>query len=398
MTVQLNDIISPEFQEEIQDSFALATGFGVVFVDKDGNHLGEGYNFCKFCKKINKIPEGRIACANSNKLAIDISLKTKKPSIYICHAGLINIEIPLFYSGEYIGAITAGQVICEEPEAYPRYKSLIDIEAFNRIKNTTEFENIKVLSIAEIEATERALYSMSKYMVQTAKYNKTQKELFIAKNKKTELEHQLKLAELYALQKQVAPHFIFNVINIISRLISMENYDTAKKMLDSFSGMLRYTLSDIHSYVTLEQEISYIKNYISIQKIRFGNRIDFDIFCDPKMKSIQIPFFAIQPLVENSIEHGLLKLASGGKASLICKRYEKYDEIHLVDNGIGISKELLKNIKLTLETNQKDILQNHIGIINSYRRLLYMYDDRLSFEINSEKNNGCEIIIRINHI
>ena len=92
------------------------------------------------------------------------------------------------------------------------------------------------------------------------------------------MEHHLKLAELDALQKQVTPHFYFNVISSISRLISMEEYSSASNMLNSFSQMLRYSLSNIKSKITLEQELNYIQNYLVIQKNRFSERIDYELW------------------------------------------------------------------------------------------------------------------------
>ena len=115
----LRSIITEEFQNEIQDSFAFATGFGVVFTDAEGNHLGRGGNFCRFCNKINETEVGAKYCALSNCHAIQLALKEKKPSIYICHAGLVNIEIPLIFEGACVGAITAGQVLCDE-DVYPK--------------------------------------------------------------------------------------------------------------------------------------------------------------------------------------------------------------------------------------------------------------------------------------
>lgn len=112
--MDLKDIVTEEFQQEIQESFAYATGFGVVFIDKEGNHIGEGSNFTDFCKQINCTEEGAKCCARSNCQAVNIALKTQKPSIYICHAGLVNIEIPLICDGCYAGAVTAGQVFCSE--------------------------------------------------------------------------------------------------------------------------------------------------------------------------------------------------------------------------------------------------------------------------------------------
>ena len=118
MNIDIRDIVTDEILK-LQESFANATGFGVVFTDKDGNHIGEGSNFQKICQAINATEEGKASCAMSNHHAIDLAMKTGKPSIYVCHAGMVNIEIPIVIDGEFIGAFTAGQVFSEDMSNFP---------------------------------------------------------------------------------------------------------------------------------------------------------------------------------------------------------------------------------------------------------------------------------------
>ena len=393
--MELRDIFSQEFRTDIQDSFAVATGFGVVFVDREGRHLDKGGNFCKFCHAINETEEGRQACALSNKHAIELALKTQLPGIYICHAGLVNIEIPLVCGGEYIGAITAGQVLCDNMDAYPRDSVASEMAWLTNPEYAAYYNEIEVKSQQKIEATTRALYNISNYIVQTAEYNQSKQALLLYEKRQIELEHQLRLAELDELQKQVAPHFIFNVLNGISRMLAMEDYATAEKMLNSFAQMMRYRLASIHSHVTLEQEIAYIENYLSIQQLRFGRRIRYGIRCDDALKSMQIPFFSLQQLVENSIEHGLLGLEHGGEVTLDCRRRPGCDEILLRDNGAGIAPRQLEEIRAGLADPAGRMPEEHVGLYNSVRRLRLQYGERLGFELDSEPGAGTSVCIRI---
>lgn len=402
MKIELKDILTKEFLSQFQDSFAFATGFGVVFVDLDGNHIGQGSNFSKFCEEINKTEEGASYCAHTNRNAIDIAIKSKKPSIYVCHAGLINIEIPLTFDGEYIGAITAGQVLCSDMDGYPKDTKSCTMPWLKTEEAAEFFKNIKVLTKQQIEATAIALENFTNYIVQSAMYNKLQQRLneehqknLIYERKQIEMEHQLKLAELDALQKQVTPHFVFNVISSISRLISMKEYPTAANMLDSFAQMLRYNLSSISSEITLRQELNYIKNYLTIQKNRFAERIEYEINADEESMSLIIPYFSLQPLIENAIEHGLLPLPDGGKVSVNCKVSTAQYTIEICDNGIGIDSEYLEEIKNNLHAN-KNIYQNHhIGLHNCYRRFILMYGDNVDLSIISKPHIGTSICISI---
>lgn len=393
-TFDLRSIITEEFQNEIQDSFAFATGFGVVFTDAEGNHIGPGGNFCRFCNKINETPEGAHYCSLSNKHAIELALAAKKPSIYICHAGLVNIEIPLIYENQCVGAITAGQVLCSEDNIYPEDEIASEINWLADPELASFYSEIEIMDRKKIEATTTALSNLTNYVIQKLAYSQIQEKLAKQSEALLKAEHQLKLAQLDALQKQVTPHFIFNVINSISRLLSLEEYDTAEQMLNSFSQMLRYTLSNMKMSVLLEEEINYIKNYLTIQKMRFGDCIDYQIECDQDILSLKIPFFSLQPLVENSIEHGLLPNQKGGKVYLCCKREIDRIIITIEDSGSGMPEEQLQFIRSTLLSPQ--LTQNqHVGLQNCYRRFLLIFEEKFEFSITSTVNCGTTITISI---
>ena len=396
--MDLRDIVTEEFQQEIQESFAYATGFGVVFIDKEGKHIGEGSNFTDFCKQINGTEEGARYCARSNCQAVHIALKTQKPSIYICHAGLVNIEIPLICDGCYAGAVTAGQVFCSEKGYYPQdFHS--NVSGWLSDKKLSEYyKRIKTLTPQQIEAVATALANISNYILQNFAYRQAQEKFLLYEKKQAELENQLKDAQLNMLQKQVTPHFIFNVINSASRMVALEQYEKAEKMLNSFAGMMRYNLRNLKTYVTIEEEFDYIEKYLFIQKIRFGSRIKYEVSCEKMLKNFSIPFFSVQPLVENSIEHGILQRVQGGSISVVCKKQKNSVIIKVKDDGVGIPEDILQNIKEKLFLSEQEAVVDHIGIYNCCHRLKLFFDEKIKFDIYSEKNKGTkvEIVIRCN--
>lgn len=399
--IDLHDIVTKEFQQEIQDSFAYATGFGVVFIDRDGKHIGPGSNFTHFCRCINERPDGARYCTLSNQHAINLALKSKEPSIYICHAGLVNIEIPLIYKNYYVGAITAGQVLCTEKDYYPKDEISSSINWLDDPKLAKYYKEISYRSREQIEYTTTALMNLSNYIIQKVAYNQmlqdytdNYEKLLLSEKAQLELAHQLKLAQLDALQKQVTPHFMFNVLSSVSRLMDLEEYGTAAKMVNSFAQMMRYSLSNIQTGVSLEQELNYIKNYLSIQKLRFGNLIQYNIVCDESAKSLHVPFFCLQPLVENSIEHGILEKIHGGTISLYISYHSKCLYIDIIDNGIGIPQHTLDSISLLL-TEELPSNTEHVGIYNCYNRLKLFFEDKVTFQIKSKEQKGTHIKIII---
>lgn len=397
--LNLRQIVTEEFQQEIQDAFAFATGFGVVFIDREGKHIGSGSNFTKFCNAVNDTPHGASCCTLSNKRAIALALESGKPSIYTCHAGMINIEIPIIFQGDYVGAITAGQVICSEPDYYPTDSIYSQVKWLEDETLKGYFSEIKTLTRQQIEATTSALASITNYIVQTHAYNQMQREfsenrekLLRAQTEQIQLQHQLKRAQLDVLQKQVTPHFIFNVINSVARLVALKEYDVAEQTLHAFAQMMRYTLAHNQSQVSLAQELRYIRSYLSIQKIRFGERISWEIDCDPSLLNIQIPFLCLQPLVENSIEHGLLSLPLGGALSLSCRREDGLCQIVLCDNGAGIEQETLGYLRDVL-LSDAPASDDHVGLHNSYNRLRLMFSPQLHFSIQSAPGQGSRLEI-----
>ena len=163
--------------------------------------------------------------------------------------------------------------------------------------------------------------------VKSLTYKLNQKEL--ERQKLARLKTQ---AELHALQSRINPHFLFNSFNSIASLISIDP-DKAEKMMVDLSELFRYSLnSEESNYVMIEEELKIVNKYLSIEKIRFGDNLDFEINVPQSIQKLFIPRFLIQPLVENAIKHAMAKIKKG-KISLVLKELEEALEIKLFDNG-----------------------------------------------------------------
>lgn len=393
MNYELTDIVSPGFLQEIQESLSYATGFGVVFVDKDGRHMGEGSNFCQLCQAINKHHHGFIACEESNLHAIEKAVETGESEVYLCHAGLVSFVVPLMYRGQCLGAITAGQVFCSERSAYPQYTTApVDWSQDPQLRQY--YNEVQHLNPKQITAAVQAFRNISEYIMQTIEYNHTQQLLRKVEQEQLQLRNLLQAAELDALQKQVTPHFIFNVLSSISRLMDRGEYGVSQEMLQSFIQMLRYTLYNHRMTVTLGEELDYANNYLNIQKIRFGDRVRYRITCPEELKQREIPFFSLQPLVENALQHGLIPTQSGGEVTVECRQTRQHWlQIRIRDNGIGIPPEKQQEILKMLRPDNATPPPEHVGLYNCYRRFLIMYADRFHFSIQSTPDRGTQVEI-----
>ena len=180
-------------------------------------------------------------------------------------------------------------------------------------------------------------------------------------------------AEIKALQAQINPHFLFNALNTIVSFIR-SNPNTARELIINLSTYLRYSIEETSTFVDLYKELDQVKAYVEIEKARFGDKLNVVYDIDENLH-IQIPSLIIQPLVENSIQHGILEGSGAGKVKISVRSHD-IDEVYVVieDDGVGITQAVIDRI---YEGTMKE---NKIGLSNVNNRLKYIYGNRLMIE------------------
>lgn len=193
--------------------------------------------------------------------------------------------------------------------------------------------------------------------------------------------------EVAFLQSQMKPHFLFNVLNTINALTYIDP-EKARQVIEDLASYLRgsFDFHNIEQLIPLEQELSLVRAYVSIEQARFRNkvRIVYDI---PETTFLYIPPLLIQPLVENAIRHGITKRMEGGTVSLSIYLQGDRWKIVIADDGVGIPENVLDKLrKGTLEGRS-------VGLKNMDRRLRYTSD--ASWSITSEVGKGTEVVITL---
>jgi len=213
---------------------------------------------------------------------------------------------------------------------------------------------------------------------------------------KIEMERQLNVAQLQLLQSQINPHFLFNTLNMISGMAELESAETTQKMINSLSHLFRYNLKTTDHYVSLSQEIKIIDDYMYLQKMRFGSRLEYNKEIEEGVDTdgISVPAFLLQPLVENSIIHGISSKEEGGSVSLIVHR-DGEDKliIEVKDTGVGIPPDVLSRIN----SGESESSDDHagIGLSNVYKRIIGLYDNSdVKVESIEDKGTTVKICIR----
>lgn len=185
-------------------------------------------------------------------------------------------------------------------------------------------------------------------------------------------------AEFEALRAKVNPHFLFNTLNSIASLIP-EDPVKAEAMVQKLSHLFRYTLeASRQDMMLLTDEIEVVQEYLEIEKVRLGDRLNYSIEVDPALADVTIPGLLIQPVAENSVKHGIAPKKIGGMIKIACSRNNGYCQILIRDDGPG----------MTDETGG-----NGFGLNGIRERLQLYYHDDYEFKIT--ENRGLETLIRI---
>ena len=196
--------------------------------------------------------------------------------------------------------------------------------------------------------------------------------------KKLELQ-QLRLneARLAALTSQINPHFLFNTLNSIASLIRVHP-EQARQVIYKLSKILRRLLRQQENLITLGEELAFIDDYLAIEMVRFGDKLRFVKEIEPGTLDLMVPSMLLQPLVENSIRHGLASKVEGGTIRVRSRLVDKHLQIYVEDDGVGIAEDKLAKL----------FEAQGIGVNNVNERLKVLYGDHYRMWIDSRPGEG----------
>jgi two-component system LytT family sensor kinase len=198
-----------------------------------------------------------------------------------------------------------------------------------------------------------------------------------------EQEQLLMAARVEALANQINPHFLFNTLTSISSLIRSQP-ETARLLIVKLSGLLRRLLRSQEHFVTLKEELAAVDEYLDIERIRFGPSLVVEKAIDEASLAIVVPSMILQPLVENSIKHGLARKVGEGRITIRTTRQSGHAVIEVIDNGVGI------------ESDRPESPNHHgIGLRNVNERLRVIYGANYKLHLQSVAGQGTVARIEI---
>ncbi len=377
----ITSVLNSDDVREWQDSFEDFSGLSMVIVDKEGRpvaNAGSFFNCTGRCSELSVLLDDK---------PLDIPLQDINAGseyhtafAYRCRCGLMEISYPLIGENGQIGAMLCGHFLLEEDTRYIE-ASALDIPVLSKEKCEGLCTYMALIGHRIVDLIDNTL---------ARRHLEGQQETFVNFMKKQhELEEKLKDAELSALQNQVNPHFLFNSLNTIARVAATEGDRYTESLVIALARLMRYSLYQVRSTVTLEEEVKTVRDYLKIQEARFQDRMSHRIDVESSILNAKMPCMILQPLVENACQHGLEPCRRGGIVSIQGWLENKQVFLEVSDNGAGMSEELQRNIfKLEDIQSTKGGQVSGLGLNNVLSRLQFHFGSDCAWDISSAINKG----------
>lgn len=207
-------------------------------------------------------------------------------------------------------------------------------------------------------------------------------------------EKKKRIAEMNVLQAQIKPHFMYNTLDTIRWMAEEHNEEDIIEIIEAFTNLLRISLSKGKEIISVKEELSHIRSYLTIQKIRYEDKLDYEIQVDDNILEYKLIKLILQPLVENAIYHGIKEKRGNGKILITGKLEGNSLLFTVTDNGKGIEEVLLKKINNNLENSSADRDEIGYGIFNVNERIKLIYGNDYGLKYKSIYGEGTTVEVR----
>jgi two-component system LytT family sensor kinase len=422
MTEELDliQIVTTSVLQELPDAYYEATGLATGIHDLNGELITSipKYCFTKFCRNMFFSKEGHRKCRKCNSEADKKAFELGGPYIYHCHAGLIDVAAPIIVGGYHVGTVACGQILLRQLNDAYRERVRRKLSDFPERFIETQMEaleEVPVIPLKRVRGFARLLWAVANNVVTLINNNIKEKRLNVENIKliseikaRLQLEKdihaaklQVKEAELKSLQAQINPHFLYNTLDSIQWLAVLHGAEDIQRMIHNLSQVLHHSLDRKNLVTTIRDELEQIKNYLMIQRTRYGDKIAYFINVEPEVLDFRLPKLVLQPLVENAILHGLEPKSSPGKVWIngwLSTPEEAVIEVG--DDGVGIDRDreelLVSQFSSTAADADQDSLSHHkLGLLNVHRRLIQFFGERFGVRIEGNGGGGTIVNFRI---
>ncbi|UVI27505.1 sensor histidine kinase [Paenibacillus spongiae] len=372
---------------KLQKTFMTATGMNGNILDPKGVAITDKFEDRSpaFCRLVQSVPEGERRCLRSDERVTAYSIAKETSVVCKCHAGLYDSAVPIHFRKHGMGAFITGQVLLEHPTDDMITDILRRVESLGLNKEALieAIRQVPVITEEKLKATTEFMSLLVEYIVKSLEENES-------KRKEAEWRSLLLETEMKVIQAKLHPHFLFNILNLISGQALLENASQTYATVNHLSRMLRYIVKSYRPLVTIEEELSQLDSYMQLQVLRFEDRLSFAVdLRDERMKSALLPSLTLQILIENAIKHGIEP--KEGPCGLGISIYSMEDKgvIEIEDTGVGMDEQIL------LELNEEggEHAKRLSGIAMIRKRLDYYFEGHYELRFRSREGQGTKVII-----
>ena len=246
-------------------------------------------------------------------------------------------------------------------------------------------DSMKRVQKGDFSAAEIEVYSDNEIGSLTRSFNVMTHKIQDLMAQNIQEQEQKRKIELKALQSQINPHFLYNTLDSIIWMAEGKKNEEVVLMTASLARLLRQSISIENELVTIGQEVEYVRSYLTIQKMRYQDKLEFEINVDPRITHVQIIRLVLQPIVENAIYHGLKYKESKGMLKVHGYELGERIIIDITDDGVGMDEETLKHI---YDKHKVNYHSNGVGVYNVQQRLVLYYGKEYGIIYHSEKGKG----------
>lgn len=373
---RLSDLVNVRHLQDILDDSARAMGFAFVTVDYRGAPVTEYSGFTSHCQMMRRYPQYSALCEQCDAHGGLQAAITGQPSIYLCHAGLMDFAVPLIANGTYIGAILGGQVRLADDD-----RQLMPIIP-NRVmpnRQTPFQDEFSATSLASYDKVLSTINILQNMLPSSLRPSESSFEIAPGRR------------ELSMLRRRDTMRYFFFAMNIIARTAASENAHKTEGAIYDFSDMMRYAADSAHSVSTIGEELNYIRLMDRMMGPWAADAIKFKIDVSEEIRSLQCPFMVMQPIVENAI------YGSGDILGTV-------REIEI--EGVSGSDAAIISIKIKDDLLTPEMMTSRLSATLDDDRLTMsfadakmkrMYGDGYGLRIERRRDGvpGCEIIVRV---
>lgn len=383
--------------DEITDKFAQSVRLAVTLTDASGRLIAEPKNFPEFCAMCLREMTGD-CILNSG---ID-RYKEDALNSFRCKFNIDSVQSPIMINERLLGYLVCGygRTVVPTPQEQetinrsfcPRDRALVR-DAYMNVKfiSRNHLQSVaETLSLVSVSLVQMTIHSIREQQLSAYKLNLTKE-----KQRQAELENSLSEVKLKLLESQVNPHFLFNTLNTIAQTSLMEGANTAASLTYALASLLRCSLGKIDSLITIKEELDYIQDYLLIQKTRFPGKFEDVIDVDPGIMAVKIPFMTLMILVENAIIHGLAGIQWQGSLLVKGCRESNAAVIEVVDNGVGVSPEMMENVRSFKKSSFTPTDFEGLGLKNIYKRLEYSYGQNFQLILERLSETGTKATVKL---